>query len=76
MSSLWDNLKAGHPAEHKVADEARPESSRKRKRQQKNLIGYWLCDALKPYTTEENEMFVRMIAHFNKRFTVPSAKVL
>jgi len=40
------------------------------------LMGYWLCDALKPYTTVENEAFIKMVQHLNKRFTVPSEKVV
>ena len=40
------------------------------------LMGHWLCDALLPYTTTENQQFVNMIAHFTKRFNVPSEKVM
>ena len=38
----------------------------------RTLMGHWLCDALLPYTTTENQQFVNMIAHFTKRFNVPS----
>lgn len=50
-------------------------SNHKQQLEGETLMAYWLCDALKPYTTVANESFVKMITHFNKRFTVPSEKV-
>jgi hypothetical protein len=40
------------------------------------LLAYWLSDALLPYTTVQNEQFVKLIEHFNKRFLVPSEKTV
>ena len=40
------------------------------------LCAYWLCDALLPYATTENEQFCKFIAHLQSRYSISSEKVL
>ena len=40
------------------------------------LLLYWLCDAMKPYETVENNSFKTLMAFFDPKFKLPSEKVI